>query len=63
MDKIKISFVPITKDIKKQISMEINDTISELNKSDNKENISMYNMAKNLINDLPDGYPVLISKK
>lgn len=46
MDKIKISFVPITKDIKKQISMEINDTISELNKSDNKANISMYNMAK-----------------
>lgn len=67
MDSRETYLTPLTKDMKWQVNIQIDNRITELNRCDNTPYVSMcrsvYNMAKSLINALPDGYPVPVSKK
>lgn len=58
---------PLTKDMKNSINDELDNRIAELNKCDNTSYVnlykSLYGLAKTIVNALPDGYPVPVSKK
>lgn len=67
MDNRETYLAPLTKDMKQQVNMEIDNRIAELNRCDDTPYVNMYKsvygIARKLINALPDGYPVPVSKK
>lgn len=58
---------PLTKDMKKSINETIDNRVMELNRCDNTPYTALYKqiygVARNLINALPDGYPVPVTRK
>lgn len=57
---------PLTKDMKVSINLEIDKRMEALNRCDNTPYVALYKVAyevtRNLINALPDGYPVPITR-
>ena len=58
---------PLTKDMKCSVNMELDRKIEELNGCDNTPYVEMYKvlygLTRNLINALPDGYPVPVTRR
>lgn len=63
----KTCLVPLTKDLKAGVNEEIDKRMAELNRCDNTPYVALYRVAygvtRNLINALPDGYPVPVTKE
>lgn len=57
---------PLTKEMKESINIEIDKRINVLNSCDNTLYVALYKLvygiAKSLINALPDGYPVRVTR-
>lgn len=57
---------PLTKDLKASVNSEIDRKMEELNRCDETPFVALYRVAygvtRNLINALPDGYPVPVTK-
>lgn len=58
---------PLTKDLRASVNSEIDSRLEELNRCDDTPYTALYRVAygaaKNLINALPDGYPVPVSRR
>lgn len=58
---------PLTKDVKREFNIAVDTKLAELNRCDETPYVnlykSLYQLQKNLINALPDGYPVPMIKR
>lgn len=58
---------PLTKDMKCSVNMELDKRMQELNRCDDTPYVALYKAAysitRNLINALPDGYPVPVTRR
>lgn len=58
---------PLTKDMKGSLNEEIDKRMDALNRCDDTPYVALYKMAygmtRNLINALPDGYPVPVTRR
>lgn len=60
-------YKPLTPDFREQINLEIDRNIAELLRCDRNSlvigEINAYKILRNVINHLPDGYPIPVEKR